>query len=75
MSRGLPYDSAPARAYAGAITSLMTGWAYRTSAVIARDVTGPFDGYAENREPFIGVMQKHRRAVDKIDDRATCRPT
>jgi len=67
MSRGLPYDSASARAYAGAITSIMTGWAYRTSAVIARDVTGPFDGYPENREPFIGVMQKHRKAVDKIE--------
>jgi ribonucleoside-diphosphate reductase alpha chain len=67
MSRGLPYDSSQARAYAGAITSIMTGWAYRTSAVIARDVTGPFDGYAENREPFIGVMQKHRRAVEKIE--------
>src|SRR5262245_24806359 len=67
MSRGLPYDSAPARAYAGAITSIMTGWAYRTSATIAREVTGPFDGYKENVEPFIGVMQKHRRAVDKID--------
>ncbi|HLK89391.1 MAG TPA: vitamin B12-dependent ribonucleotide reductase [Polyangia bacterium] len=70
MSRGLPYDSAPARAYAGAITALMTGWAYRTSAVIARDVTGPFDGYAENREPFIGVMKKHRKEVDKIDSTA-----
>ena len=35
MSRGLPYDSEPARAYAGAITAIMTGWAYRTSAVIA----------------------------------------
>jgi ribonucleoside-diphosphate reductase alpha chain len=67
MSRGLPYDSAPARAYAGAITALMTGWGYRTSAVIARDVTGPFAGYAENREPFVGVMKKHRRAVDKLD--------
>src|SRR5262245_51473919 len=67
MSRGLPSDSAPARAYAGAITAIMTGWAYRTSATIAREVTGPFDGYKENREPFIGVMQKHRRAVDKID--------
>jgi ribonucleoside-diphosphate reductase alpha chain len=67
MSRGLPYDSASARAYAGAITAIMTGWAYRTSAVIARDVTGPFDGYPENREPFIGVMTKHRREVDKID--------
>src|SRR4051812_30819292 len=67
MSRGLPYDSAQARAYAGAITAIMTGWAYRTSATISRDVTGPFDGYPENREPFIGVMQKHRRAVDKIE--------
>jgi ribonucleoside-diphosphate reductase alpha chain len=67
MSRGLPYDSAAARAYAGAITALMTGWGYRTSAVIARDVTGPFAGYAENREPFVGVMKKHRREVDKID--------
>ena len=70
MSRGLPYDSAGARSYAGAITALMTGWAYRTSAVIARDVTGPFDGYAENREPFIGVMKKHRKEVDKIDSTA-----
>ncbi len=67
MSRGLPYDSASARAYTGAITALMTGWAYRTSAAIARDVTGPFDGYAENEEPFLGVMKKHRHHVDKID--------
>jgi ribonucleoside-diphosphate reductase alpha chain len=67
MSRGLPYDSAGARAYAGSITALMTGWAYRTSAAIARDVTGPFDGYAENEEPFLGVMKKHRHHVDKID--------
>jgi ribonucleoside-diphosphate reductase alpha chain len=67
MSRGLPYDSEAARAYAGAITALMTGWAYRTSAVIARDVTGPFDGYPENEDSFLGVMKKHRRAVDKID--------
>src|SRR3954451_20145167 len=70
MSRGLPYDSASARAYAGSITALMTGWAYRTSAAIARDVTGPFDGYAENRDPFIGVMKKHRKEVDKIDTTA-----
>src|SRR4051812_23300747 len=67
MSRGLSYDSAPARAYAGAITSIMTGWAYRTSAVIARDVTGPFDGYPENEEPFLAVMKKHRQKAEKID--------
>ena len=53
----------------------MTGWAYRTSAVIARDVTGPFDGYPENDEPFLGVMQKHRRQVDKIDAALRARPT
>ncbi len=67
MSRGLPYDSAQARAWCGAITSLMTGWAYRTSAVIARDVTGPFDGYPENEQPFLGVMKKHRHQADKIE--------
>ncbi|HVZ74148.1 MAG TPA: vitamin B12-dependent ribonucleotide reductase [Polyangia bacterium] len=69
MSRGLPYDSKEARAYAGAITALMTGWAYRTSAVISRDVTGPFEGYAVNEEPFLGVMKKHRHHVDKIEAR------
>src|SRR5450432_637515 len=67
MSRGLPYDSAAARAYSGAISAIMTGWAYRTSAVISRDVTGPFDGYPENEEPFLRVMKKHRHQVDKID--------
>src|SRR5436190_21232038 len=66
MSLGMPYDSEPARAWCGAITSLMTGWAYRTSAAIARDVTGPFDGYKENEEPFLRVMRKHRYHVDKI---------
>ena len=67
MSRGLPYDSDAGRAYAGAVTALMGGRAYRMSAVIARDVTGPFAGYPENREPFLGVMRKHRRHVDDID--------
>jgi ribonucleoside-diphosphate reductase alpha chain len=67
MSRGLPYDSAGARAYSGAISAIMTGWAYRTSAVISRDVTGPFDGYPENEEPFLGVMKKHRHQAEKID--------
>jgi ribonucleoside-diphosphate reductase alpha chain len=67
MSLGLPYDSAPARAWCGAITALMTGWAYRTSAVIARDVTGPFAGYAENEQPFLGVMKKHRYHTERIE--------
>src|SRR5262249_53498729 len=67
MSRGLPYDSEPARAYAAAITALMCGQAYATSAKIARDATGPFDGYAPNREPFLRVMEKHRAHVGRID--------
>ncbi len=67
MSRGLPYDSEAGRAYAAAITALMCGHAYATSAKISRDVTGPFEGYAPNREPFLGVMEKHRKQVDKID--------
>jgi len=67
MSQGLPYDSAAARAWCGAITALMTGWAYRTSAVIARDVTGPFAGYPENEQPFLGVMKKHRYHTERIE--------
>jgi ribonucleoside-diphosphate reductase alpha chain len=67
MTLGLPYDSAPARAWCGAITALMTGWAYRTSAVIARDVTGPFAGYSENEQPFLGVMKKHRYHTERIE--------
>ncbi len=67
MSRGLPYDSDAGRAYAGAITALMCGHAYATSARIARDVTGPCDGYAVNKEPFLDVMAKHRKKVDTID--------
>ncbi|MGZ4153074.1 MAG: vitamin B12-dependent ribonucleotide reductase [Actinomycetota bacterium] len=66
MARGLPYDSDGGRAWAGAITALMTGWAYRTSAKIA-DVTGPFAGFPPNRDPMIRVMRKHRAAADHID--------
>jgi ribonucleoside-diphosphate reductase alpha chain len=67
MARGLPYDSEPGRAYAAAITALMCGQAYAASAKIARDATGPFAGYDHNREPFLKVMEKHRRHVDQID--------
>ncbi|HET9627397.1 MAG TPA: vitamin B12-dependent ribonucleotide reductase, partial [Kofleriaceae bacterium] len=67
MSRSLPYDSEPGRAYAAAITSLMCGEAYRTSAKISADATGPFAGYADNETPFLKVMRKHRAACDRID--------
>jgi ribonucleoside-diphosphate reductase alpha chain len=66
MSRGLPYDSEGGRAWAGAITALMTGWSYRNSALFA-EKQGPFNGFAPNREPMLNVMRKHRAAVDRID--------
>jgi ribonucleoside-diphosphate reductase alpha chain len=66
MARGLPYDSDGGRAWAGAITALMTGHAYRTSARIAA-VMGPFEGYAPNADAMLRVMRKHREAVDQID--------
>ncbi len=67
MSRSLPYDSEPGRAYSAAITAIMCGEAYRTSAKISADATGPFAGYSDNETPFLKVMRKHRAAVDRID--------
>src|SRR5437016_6338959 len=66
MARGLPYDSTEGRAYAAAITGLMTGRAYRKSAEIASRM-GPFDGYQANRAPMVGVIAKHRAAVGNIE--------
>src|SRR5256885_9232221 len=66
MARGLPYDSDEGRAYAAAITSLMTGRAYRKSAEIAARM-GPFAGYQKNAAAMIGVMAQHRAAVGNID--------
>jgi ribonucleoside-diphosphate reductase alpha chain len=67
MSRGLPYDSDEGRAYAAAITAVMTGEAYAQSARVARDHGGPFSGFEDNREPFLRVMRKHRDAVSEIN--------
>jgi ribonucleoside-diphosphate reductase alpha chain len=67
MARGLPYDSDEGRDYGAAITALMTGEAYATSARIAREVTGPFAGYEKNGTPFLRVMNKHRAHVSRID--------
>src|SRR6187551_81822 len=67
MARGLPYDSDEGRAYAAAITALMTGRAYRKSAEIARRM-GPFAGYQPNAAAMTGVIAKHRAAVGNIDD-------
>jgi ribonucleoside-diphosphate reductase alpha chain len=67
MSDGLPYDSDEGRNVAAAITSLMTGRAYRQSALIAAGATGPYDEYEKNREPHNGVMRMHRDAAYDVD--------
>jgi ribonucleoside-diphosphate reductase alpha chain len=66
MCLGVPYDSDEGRAWAGALTGIMTGHAYATSARIAARV-GPFNGHRINAKPMLGVMKKHRAAVDDID--------
>ncbi len=67
MSDGLPYDSEEGRNVAAAITALMTGRAYRQSALISAGATGPYDEYERNREPHNGVMRMHRDASYDID--------
>lgn len=66
MAQGLPYDSDEGRAQAAAITALMTGQAYATSAKIARRV-GPFAGFHKDREGMLNVLRMHRDEVSKID--------
>ncbi|MCP4606656.1 MAG: vitamin B12-dependent ribonucleotide reductase [Proteobacteria bacterium] len=66
MSRGLPYDSDAGRAYASAITALMTGEAYAQSARMAEKLN-PFEKYPENAESMLQVIDKHTKALDDID--------
>lgn len=66
MAQGLPYDSAEGRAQAAAITALMTGYAYATSAKTANKV-GTFAGFSKDREGMLRVLRKHRDAVSSID--------
>jgi ribonucleoside-diphosphate reductase alpha chain len=66
MAQGLPYDSDEGRAQAAAITALMTGHAYATSAKTANKV-GPFSGFAKDKEGMLRVIRKHRDAVSGID--------
>lgn len=68
MAQGLPYDSEEGRAQAAAITAIMTGHAYATSARLARRV-GPFAGYHKDKEAMTRVLRQHRAEVDKIDAR------
>ncbi len=62
MSSGIPYDSPEGRALCGAITAVMTGIAYATSAEMAKEL-GPFPGFAPNRDAMLRVMRNHRRAA------------
>jgi ribonucleoside-diphosphate reductase alpha chain len=66
MANGLAYDSDEGRTLAGAITAVMTGRAYRTSAEVA-GAMGPYDRYLENRDPHNHVMRKHRDAAYAIE--------
>ena len=66
MRMGLPYDSDEGRAMAGALTSIICGRAYRTSAEMASS-KGTFAGYAKNEEPMLRVMGMHRDAAYALD--------
>lgn len=66
MIKGIPYDSDAGRAWAGVLTALMHGEAFRTSAEIAK-AKGPFAGYAKNSEPMQRVMKQHQAALGEID--------
>ena len=65
LELGFPYDSGEARAYAGAITSMLTGGAYAASAEIAQ-TKGPFAGYEKNKEPMLNVLHMHGEEASKI---------
>jgi ribonucleoside-diphosphate reductase alpha chain len=68
MSRGVAYDSDEGRTLAAAITSLMSGEAYKQSAKIA-EVKGPFNGYTTNKDIMLNVMAKHGIHAERIDQK------
>lgn len=67
MVSGIPYDSEEARAISGAITAIMTGTAYKTSAEMAKNL-GAFPRYEENKESMMRVMRNHRLAAYDADE-------
>jgi len=62
MVSGIPYDSEAARGIAGAVTAIMTGISYKTSAELA-EILGPFAKYKENKQDMLRVMRNHRAAA------------
>jgi ribonucleoside-diphosphate reductase alpha chain len=69
MALGMPYDSDAGRAYTSALTALMTGHAYATSARTAARM-GPFAGFAANEQPMLDVLRMHREAAETQIDEA-----
>ncbi len=67
MVMGIPYDSPKALAISGAISALITGEAYKTSAELARDI-GSFARYGENAADMLRVMRNHRRAAHNLSE-------
>ncbi|MBI1781834.1 MAG: vitamin B12-dependent ribonucleotide reductase [Sphingobacteriales bacterium] len=67
MVSGIAYDSEEARAIAGAISAIMTGIAYKTSAELA-SILGPFSKYEENKDDMLRVMRNHRLAAYDADE-------
>ncbi|HEU4321413.1 MAG TPA: vitamin B12-dependent ribonucleotide reductase [Acidimicrobiia bacterium] len=67
MRQGIAYDSDEGRAISGAITAILTGYSYATSAEIAEAI-GPFPRYAENRDSMLRVIRNHRVAAYDRDD-------
>ncbi len=68
MKLGIPYDSEEARNIAGALTAILCGEGYRTSAEIASQKS-PFPGYEKNRDSMLGVMNMHRDHAYQINER------
>jgi ribonucleoside-diphosphate reductase alpha chain len=66
MRLGIPYDSARGYAWCGAMSSMLTGQAYLTSAEMAREL-GPFPGFYRNRDHMLRVLRNHRRAAHNAD--------
>ncbi|MFY0643919.1 MAG: vitamin B12-dependent ribonucleotide reductase [Bacteroidia bacterium] len=67
MVSGIPYDSEEATAIGGAVTAILTGTAYATSAEMAKHL-GPFDQYEKNKEHMMRVMKNHRYAAYNLDE-------
>ena len=66
MRQGIAYDSEEARAWAGFLTSVLTGVAYQTSAEMAQ-INGAFEGYKKNKNSMLKVMKKHQSALKDIN--------